>query len=87
VSATATIIAVTGDYSITANFEEKPPINWTLLDGIIAGVLAVVLIILFGAQEEDCLISLPAFLAAKSKQLGKIIDSGKICAFRKAIIC
>jgi hypothetical protein len=47
VSATATIIAMTGDYSITANFEEKTPINWMLLGGIITEVLAVGLIILF----------------------------------------
>jgi len=52
VSATVTIIALTGDYSITAIFEEKPPINWTLLGGIIAGVLAVGLIILFAHRRR-----------------------------------
>ena|GEM_PF-6111230 len=85
-SATATIITVTGDYSITANFEEKPPTNWTILGGIIAGVLAVGLINSIRAQKDGCLIALFLRLAAKSKQFGKIIDSGKVSTLRKAII-
>jgi hypothetical protein len=35
------------NYSITANFEEKPPVNWALIGGIIAAVVAVGLAIFF----------------------------------------
>jgi len=45
VSAAITIITIHGDYSITANFEEKPPINWLLIGGIIAAVVIVGLVI------------------------------------------
>jgi len=47
VNAATTIIAMTDNYSITANFEEKPPINWALIGGIIGGVVAVGLVIFF----------------------------------------
>jgi len=47
VSAAITIITMHGDYSITANFEEKPPINWALIGGIIAAVVIVGLGIFF----------------------------------------
>jgi uncharacterized repeat protein (TIGR02543 family) len=36
VNADQIIITVNDDYSLTANFEEKPPVNWALLGGIIA---------------------------------------------------
>jgi len=49
VTAAATNITIYGDYSITANFEEisLPPMNWQLIGGIIAGVVAVGLVIFF----------------------------------------
>ena len=49
VEAAATNITMHGDYSITANFEEipLPPMNWPLIGGIIAGVVAVGLVIVF----------------------------------------
>jgi hypothetical protein len=42
-----TTITMQGDYSITANFEEIPPVNWPLIGGIIAVVVAVGLLIFF----------------------------------------
>ena len=43
-----TTITMNGDYSITANFKEiSPPINWPLIGGIIAAVVAVGLVIFF----------------------------------------
>jgi hypothetical protein len=42
-----TMITMRGDYSITANFEEKPPINWALIGGTIAAVVVVGLAIFF----------------------------------------
>jgi uncharacterized repeat protein (TIGR02543 family) len=42
-----TTITMDGDYSITANFEEIPPVNWPLIGGIIAAVVAVGLVIFF----------------------------------------
>jgi len=48
VRAATTVITMHGDYSITANFEEIPPINWPLIGGIIAAaVVAVGLAIFF----------------------------------------
>ena len=47
VSAATTIITINDDHSITANFEEKPPVNWPLIGGIIAAVVAVGLGIFF----------------------------------------
>jgi hypothetical protein len=48
-TAAATNITMYSDYSITANFEEisLPPMNWQLIGGIIAGVVAVGLVIFF----------------------------------------
>jgi hypothetical protein len=40
VSASATNITMHGYYTITANFEEIPPFNWPLIGGIIAVVVA-----------------------------------------------
>jgi uncharacterized repeat protein (TIGR02543 family) len=42
-----TTITMNDDYSITANFEEKPSINWLLIGGIIGAVVVVGLVILF----------------------------------------
>jgi len=39
VNAAQTTITINDNYSITANFEEKPPVNWALLGGIIAVVI------------------------------------------------
>jgi hypothetical protein len=47
VNSAITVITMRGDYSITANFEEKPPINWALISGIIAGVVIIGLVIFF----------------------------------------
>jgi len=48
VNAAATNITMSGNYSITANFEEiPPPINCLLLGGIIAAVVVVGLVIFF----------------------------------------
>jgi len=47
VSAPTTTITMHGYYSITANFEEIPPVNWPLIGGAIAAVVAVGLVIFF----------------------------------------
>jgi hypothetical protein len=47
VSAPTTTITMSGYYSITANFEETPPVNWPLIGGAIAAVVAVGLVIFF----------------------------------------
>jgi len=45
--AAATIITMDNSYSITADFEEIPPINWPLISGIIVAVMVVGLVIFF----------------------------------------
>ena len=48
VHAATTTITMSGNYSITANFEEIPsPINWPLIGGIIAAVVALGLLAFF----------------------------------------
>jgi hypothetical protein len=47
-----TTITMNGDYSITANFEEKPSINWLLIGGIIGGVVVVGLVIFFVRRRK-----------------------------------
>jgi hypothetical protein len=47
VNASTTTITMDDDYSITANFEEKPSINWPLIGGIIGAVVVVGLVIFF----------------------------------------
>jgi hypothetical protein len=47
VDAASTNITMNDDYSITANFQEKPSINWLLIGGIIGAVVVVGLVILF----------------------------------------
>jgi uncharacterized repeat protein (TIGR02543 family)/LPXTG-motif cell wall-anchored protein len=39
INAAQTTITMDGSYSITANFEKKPPVNWALIGGIIAAVV------------------------------------------------
>jgi nitrate reductase gamma subunit len=36
-----------GNYSITANFAEKPPVSWAVIGGIIAALVIVGLVIFF----------------------------------------
>ena len=45
VDAALTVITMSNNYSITANFEEKPPINWPLIGGTIAAVVIAGLVI------------------------------------------
>jgi hypothetical protein len=52
VNAATTMITMRGDYSITANFEEKPPINWLLIGGIIAAVVIVGLVVFFVRRKR-----------------------------------
>jgi hypothetical protein len=47
VDAASTNITMNGDYSITANFDENPSINWLLIGGIIGAVVVVGLVIFF----------------------------------------
>jgi hypothetical protein len=47
VNTALTTITMEGYYAITANFEEVPPVNWPLIGGIIAAVVAVGLVIFF----------------------------------------
>ncbi|MDH4240106.1 MAG: hypothetical protein OEW48_11130 [Phycisphaerae bacterium] len=47
VGAASTNITMNGGYSITANFEEKPSINWPLIAGIVGAVIVVGLVIFF----------------------------------------
>jgi len=61
VSAATTIITMHGDYAITANFEEIPPVNWPLIGGIIAAVVAAGLAIFFVRRRK----------AAQAKRQGR----------------
>jgi alpha-tubulin suppressor-like RCC1 family protein len=47
VNAAQTTITMNGNYSITANFEEKPPVSWALIGGTIAACVIVGLVIFF----------------------------------------
>jgi ATP-dependent Zn protease len=47
VNAAQTTITMNDNYSITVNFEEKPPVSWALIGGIIAAVVVVGLAIFF----------------------------------------
>jgi len=47
VNAAQTTITMNGNYSITANFEEKPPVSWALIGGTIAAFVIVGLAIFF----------------------------------------
>ena len=52
VDAALTIITMSDNYSITSNFEEKPPTNWPLIGGIIAVVVIVGLVIFFVRRKR-----------------------------------
>jgi uncharacterized repeat protein (TIGR02543 family) len=53
VNDTTTMITMHGDYSIVANFEEKPPINWALIGGIItAAVVVMVVLVIFFVRRK-----------------------------------
>jgi uncharacterized integral membrane protein len=52
VNKATTIVTMSGNYFITANFEEKPPINWPLIGGIIAAVVIVGLVIFFVRRKR-----------------------------------
>ena len=51
VNAAQTSITMDGDYSVTANFEEKPPVNWVLVGGI-AGAAVIAGLIVFVLRRE-----------------------------------
>jgi hypothetical protein len=61
VNAAITVITMQGNYEITANFEEIPPINWPLTGGIIASAAAVGLVIFFVRRRR----------AAQTKRRGR----------------
>jgi uncharacterized repeat protein (TIGR02543 family) len=52
VNDSTTMITMRGDFSITANFEEKPPINWPLIGGIIAAVVVIVGLVIFLVRRK-----------------------------------
>jgi preprotein translocase subunit YajC len=53
VNAAQTTITMNDNYSIMANFEEKPPVSWALIGGIIAAVVVVGLVIFFVRRRRD----------------------------------
>jgi hypothetical protein len=52
ISAARTTITVNGNYAIMANFEEKPPVSWALIGGIIGAVAIVGLVIFFVRRKN-----------------------------------
>jgi len=62
VSAATTIITMDGDYAITANFEEIPPVNWPLIGGIIAAAVVAVGLAIFFVRRRR---------AARTKRQGR----------------
>ncbi|MCJ7670044.1 MAG: hypothetical protein MUO61_05970 [Dehalococcoidia bacterium] len=50
--AALTTITMSGNYSITANFEGKPLVRWALIGGIIAVVVIVGLVIFFMRRKR-----------------------------------
>jgi len=52
VNAAQTTIIMNDNYSIMANFEEKPPVSWALIGGIIAAVVVVGLAIFFVRRKR-----------------------------------
>jgi alpha-tubulin suppressor-like RCC1 family protein len=52
VNAAQTTITMNDSYSITANFDEKPPVSWALIGGIIAAVVIVGLLIFFVRRKR-----------------------------------
>jgi hypothetical protein len=55
VDAASTNITMNSSYAITANFEEKPSINWPLIGGIIGAVVVVGLVIFFVRRRRVAL--------------------------------
>jgi hypothetical protein len=51
VKAAITTITMQGNYSISANFERIPPVNWTIIGGIIA-VVVVAGLVIFSARRR-----------------------------------
>jgi hypothetical protein len=51
VDAASTTITMNDNYSITANFEEKPSTNWPLIGGIIGAVVVVALVVFFARRK------------------------------------
>jgi alpha-tubulin suppressor-like RCC1 family protein len=47
VNAAQTTITINDNYSIAANFEEKPPVNWALIGGFIGAAVVAGLVIFF----------------------------------------
>jgi uncharacterized repeat protein (TIGR02543 family) len=47
VNAAQTTVTMDGNYSITASFEEKPPVSWVLIGGIAAALVIVGLVLFF----------------------------------------
>jgi len=69
VNAAITVITMHGNYEITANFEEIPPINWLLIGGIIAAAAAVaVRLVIFFVRRRR---------AARTKRQGRKRVAGK----------
>jgi len=62
VNAATTIITMHGDYEITANFEELPPVNWLLIGGIIAAAAVVAGLVIFFVHRRR---------AARTKRQGR----------------
>jgi len=52
VNAATTAITMSDNYSITANFEEKPPANWPLIAGIIAAAVVAVGLVIFFVRSK-----------------------------------
>jgi hypothetical protein len=52
VNAAITVITIHGNYEITANFEEIPPINWLLIGGIIAAAAVAVGLVIFFVRRS-----------------------------------
>jgi hypothetical protein len=62
VNAATTIITMHGDYAITADFEEIPPINWPLIGGIIAAAAVAAGLAIFFVRRRR---------AAQAKRQGR----------------
>jgi len=52
IRAAQTTIAMNGDYSVTANFAEKPAVNWGLIGGIIGAVVIAGVVIFFARRKR-----------------------------------
>ena len=52
VNADGTSITMNDNYSITANFEKKPQVNWAILGGIIAAIVVAGVVIYFMRKKR-----------------------------------